>query len=170
MKYPNIDLIQSFICFVDEKSLSKAASKLNVTQPGLSMKLKRFEESFESPIFEFQGKNKKLTLFGESVYSRMKDLLQKYEQFFQDIDRKFSSSVNQCIKVGCRRELITMVAQTIKFDGEIDFYPMSSEDSIKYLIDNRIDLAISRYKPNSTEISAKLFFSSHSHIVIHKNW
>ena len=168
-KYRSNSVIYLF-CFVEQKSLSNAASKLNVTQPALSMQLKRFEHSFEYPIFEFQGKSKKLTIFGEDVYLNMKDILKKYEESFLSIDRKFSSAINQTLKIGCRRELITMVAQNINFDGEINFLPMSSEESIKNLIENRIDLAVSRYKPNSGEIASKLFFSSHSHIVVHKNW
>lgn len=170
MVYPNIDLIQSFLLFVEEKSLARAAAKLNITQPALSMQLKRFEAEFEYPIFEFQGKSKKLTVFGHTVYLAMKDLFIHYENSFETIDRKFSSSSKQVLRVGCRREIVAMAANTLQFDGELVFYSMSSEESIKQLIDNRVDVAISRYKPDSNEIISKLFFSSHSHLVIHKKW
>lgn len=170
MNHPDMDLIQSFIFFVQEKSLAQAAMKLNLTQPALSMKLKRFESEFEYPIFEFQGKTKKLTVFGSSVYLEMTILLKKYQESFESIKRKYSKSNKQVIRIGCRREIIAMAANTLQFEGEFIFHPMSSEESIKQLIDNKIDLAISRFKPNSNEIISKLFFSSHSHLVIHKKW
>lgn len=47
---------------------------------------------------------------------------------------------------------------------------MSSEEAVNQLTNNKIDLAISRLLPQSSEIVAKKFFASGSHLVIHKKW
>lgn len=49
--------LKYFITIVEEGSISKAATKLNMTQPPLSMSLKKFEEELGFNLFKRSGKN-----------------------------------------------------------------------------------------------------------------
>ncbi|MFZ3229020.1 MAG: LysR family transcriptional regulator [Pseudobdellovibrio sp.] len=51
MKKPSLELLESLIVFAESGSLSKASDRLNMTQPALSMQLKRLEDFFDFPIF-----------------------------------------------------------------------------------------------------------------------
>lgn len=48
--------LKYFITIVEEGSISKAATKLNMTQPPLSMSLKKFEEELGFNLFKRSGK------------------------------------------------------------------------------------------------------------------
>lgn len=170
MKKPPIELLESFAQFVESGSLMKASEQLNMTQPALSMQLKRLEEFFEYPIFEFQGKKKALTPFGAALYEESKTISENVRYSFENLHRKFSSPSLQTLRIGCRRELITKTAASIKFSGAVAFFPMSSIEAVEQLLDNKIDLAVARHVPDSNEIIAKKFYTSGSHIVIHKKW
>lgn len=87
MKTPPIDLINSFISFVELKTLEASALTLAISQPALSVQLKRFTEYFEYPIFEFKGKKKILTPYGNEVYQDLKKSLFLFTQSFETLNR-----------------------------------------------------------------------------------
>lgn len=73
--------IYTFIEVAKEKSISKAAYNLYVTQPAISMQIKQLEDVFDIPLFEPIGRNIQLTSAGNaflehalSVVSELKDL------------------------------------------------------------------------------------------------
>ncbi len=170
MKKPSFEHLESLLAFVRHGSIEVAAQKLNISQPALSMQLKKLEEIFEYPIFEFQGKRKKLTPFGISVYEEALEIISNYNSSFEQLYRKYSEPKKQRLRIGCRRELISKVVESIRFEGSISFFPMSSEQGVDNLIKNGIDLAVSRIKPESPDIVAKKFFTSGSSLVVHKKW
>ena len=73
--------IHTFIEVAKEKSISKAADKLFVTQPAISMQIKQLEDVFGIPLIEPIGRNIQLTSAGAAflehalmVASELKDL------------------------------------------------------------------------------------------------
>lgn len=64
-----------FITIVDEGSISRAASKLNMTQPPLSMALKKFEEELGFSLFSRKGRQLAITSAGKIIYERGKELI-----------------------------------------------------------------------------------------------
>jgi DNA-binding transcriptional LysR family regulator len=73
--------LNTFIEVAKEKSVSKAADKLHVTQPAISMQIKQLEDVFGLALIEPSGRNIQLTPAGEDFYinamqavSQLKDL------------------------------------------------------------------------------------------------
>lgn len=170
IQLPSIQLLEALISIAESSSLAEAAKTLGLTQPALSMQLKRLEEIFEYPIFEFHGKRKLLTFYGTTVYKESKRLLAEFNESFEIINRMYLDSKKQVLRVGGRRELIFKAQKTIDFEGSVIFSIMSSEEAIVELHKKNIDIAISRIKPNSSDLIAKEFFSNCSWLVTHEKW
>jgi DNA-binding transcriptional LysR family regulator len=170
MKAPSIQLLESLIAVYEHSSLALAAKNLNLTAPALSMQLKRLEEMFELPLFEFQGKRKILTPYGLAIYLESKKVIQDFQRSLETIDRKFLSSEKQVLRVSGRRELITMAQKKLNFKGTISFSQMSSEQSLQALAQKKIDIAITRFRPDSAEFVAKEFISSCPRLMVHEKW
>lgn len=73
--------VQTFMEVARQRSVSKAAEKLFVTQPAVSMQLRQLEDAFGLALVEPQGRNIQLTAAGEafltyatSAMSQFKDL------------------------------------------------------------------------------------------------
>jgi len=73
--------LKTFIEVARNKSVSKAADKLFVTQPAVSMQIRQLEESFGLALLEPQGRNIKLTEAGQefltnaiAAISKLQDL------------------------------------------------------------------------------------------------
>ena len=64
----NWNLLKTFFVIAQEKSITRAAKRLFLTQPAISSSLKRLEESLEIQLFVRENKKIKLTKAGEKLY------------------------------------------------------------------------------------------------------
>lgn len=58
----------TFLEVVKHKNYTKAAAKLNLTQPAVTQHIKKLEEYYNCRLIEINGKSVKLTAQGESLY------------------------------------------------------------------------------------------------------
>lgn len=168
MKLPELYHLLTYKEVYESPSFAVAAHKLGMTQSALSMQLKKLEEQFALPLFKLVGKKKIPTAFGDSVYQEACKVISVYQDSFQDIERKSRVEEKQTLRIGCRRELISPALNVLQFKGQIEFFTMSSQESIEKLKENKIDIAISRNRPVSTEIISKNFITNSWWIVVHK--
>ncbi|QGQ46015.1 LysR family transcriptional regulator [Metabacillus sediminilitoris] len=73
------DALRTFITVVEEKNFTKAAEKLLLSQPSVSVHIKNLEEEFQTQLLIRSPKMLKLTLSGEMLYERAKQMMQIYE-------------------------------------------------------------------------------------------
>lgn len=76
--------IKCFLEIASEKSFTKAANKLYITQPAISRYIAAFENELGLCLFDRKNKQVKLTEAGELYY----DFFRRFEIEFQDIERK----------------------------------------------------------------------------------
>jgi LysR family transcriptional regulator, low CO2-responsive transcriptional regulator len=59
--------LQVFLEVVRQRSITKAAEEMHMTQPALSIQLKNFQMQFDIPLIEKAGRNLVITDFGMSI-------------------------------------------------------------------------------------------------------
>ena len=62
-----LNQLRIFIQIVEQKSITKAAEKLFLTQPAVSIQLKNFQEQFDIPLTEVINKRLFVTAFGYEI-------------------------------------------------------------------------------------------------------
>jgi DNA-binding transcriptional LysR family regulator len=77
--------LQSFVQVAQEGSFTRAAEKLFLTQPALSLQIKALETELGTPLFERRNRQIYLTEVGHTVLLRAKEILGIVEQIQQDI-------------------------------------------------------------------------------------
>lgn len=167
MKNPQTLQMQALVQFIESGSLEKAANKLNITQPALSMQLKKLAAQFDYPVFDYVGKRKVLTPYGQAIYEESVRLLNEIESSFEKIERVFGNPKDQLLRVGCRRELIQISRKRMKFEGTIQFFPMTSKEANEKLLNQEIDVAITRELISSNELTAKLLVANKPCLMVH---
>jgi len=75
----SIGQLQAFRWTAELGSVQKAADRLHITQPSLSLRLKQLEGEVEAPLFEKHGRGLRLTRHGYAFLSRAKIVLDAYE-------------------------------------------------------------------------------------------
>lgn len=83
----SIGQLEAFRWTAELGSVQKAADRLHVTQPSLSLRLKQLDAEVETPLFERHGRGLRLTRHGQTFLSRTRIVLDAYE------DLKRSSGV-----------------------------------------------------------------------------
>jgi DNA-binding transcriptional LysR family regulator len=71
----NIDDVRAFVAVVDSGSVGKAALRLNLTQPAISRRVQRLEESLGVTLLDRISKPARPTRAGEAAYRRCLDIL-----------------------------------------------------------------------------------------------
>lgn len=72
--------IRCFVAVAEELSFTRAARRLNMTQPPLSRQIKLLEEKVGLTLLERSNKHVRLSSAGESFYQSSLDILQRSEQ------------------------------------------------------------------------------------------
>lgn len=77
----NLRQLQLFCKVVELKSITKASIELDITQPAISIQLKKLQNNFETPLIEIIGKQLHITDFGTAFYHQAKEILKQVEEF-----------------------------------------------------------------------------------------
>lgn len=78
---------QKYVCALAEyKSLTKAAEKLYISQPALSIYISNVEKNLGTPLFERNGKRMILTYAGEKYVEKAKAMLRLEMEFREELN------------------------------------------------------------------------------------
>ena len=82
MRYRRLDLnllvaLEALLC---EKSVTRAAAKLNMTQPAMSGALARMREYFEDPLVIQVGRHMELTPYAQSLVAPIHDIIMRIDR------------------------------------------------------------------------------------------
>jgi DNA-binding transcriptional LysR family regulator len=69
--------LQIFVKVVETKSVTKASEALYLTQPAVSIQLKKLQEQFEVPLFEVVGRRLYITDFGNEIARTAEKILEQ---------------------------------------------------------------------------------------------
>lgn len=97
----NFNHIHYFVTLVDFGNMTKAAEALFITQPTLSLALKKMNTELASPAFYYEHNTLKLTKTGELLYQRGKELVDIYNDLLNDIQNlNLVPTKDQLIRIG----------------------------------------------------------------------
>lgn len=142
----SIGQLEAFRWTAELGSVQKAADRLNVTQPSLSLRLKQLEAEVPAPLFEKYGRRLRLTRQGHAFLSRTRIVLDAYE------DLKRASRVPEIsgtLRIGMAEGFAVACMATLIAALQKDFPLLRPEWTIatsagleQQLADGEIDLAI----------------------------
>ncbi len=99
MPFLNYHHLRYFRFIARELNLTRAAEKLNVSAPALSLQLKQLEESLGHPLFERQQKGLKLTEAGQIALSYAEEIAKQGEELM-DVMQHRPHGGRQILRVG----------------------------------------------------------------------
>lgn len=77
----NLRQLYLFSKVVELRSITKAAIEFDITQPAISIQLKKLQDNFDTPLTEIMGKQLYITDFGMAFYHQSKEILKQVEEF-----------------------------------------------------------------------------------------
>jgi LysR family transcriptional activator of glutamate synthase operon len=83
----NIEYFYSFLEAVNQKSLSKASERLNISQPALSKQIRKVEDYFNMSLLSRTTSGVELTEAGKLVYNRLPIILKEMVAIQNDLNQ-----------------------------------------------------------------------------------
>lgn len=103
----DIKQMEYFLCLVQEGNVTRAARRLNIVQPALSMQIAKLETLFGKKLFYRSAHGVALTPAGEKLAELASGLVQNVENLKQEMDR-LDGTISGRVSIG----MITSAAQS----------------------------------------------------------
>ena len=155
---------------VKQKSITRAAVNLNMTQPALSIQLKNFSSLFEFQLLERKGRSIKVTDYGMQIYQRALDLLSKAEEmnYLTESFKNLEAGSLRIASVSTGKYIIPyIVADFLKHYPNVDLNIQVSnkEDVVNRLKDEDLDFALVSVLPNNVLVNEEVLFNNELYLV-----
>lgn len=158
-----IEQFKQLITIVNERSMTKAAAKLNITQPALSISMKNLEKSLGFDIFEKLGRTLNLTHQGEEVYlcaKRIVNELDLIENICKNNQRyKHTLNISNSFSLLAKDTLLDTLNLFHKEEITCRFEDCSITQSIENVFSGISELGIIRYPAYKQNYLNKIFES-----------
>lgn len=130
------------------KNFSRAAEKLNISQPALSKRISNLERELNTLLINRDSRNMEITQSGRLVYQTANEILQKVDAMVQSIDN-INSGVKGTVKVcfprsvhlGTLRDAIIIMSNEYPDIVVTCTCENSSHEVIEKLAKNEVDIA-----------------------------
>lgn len=177
-----IQQLKYFIEVVRTKNLTEAAKNLFITQPTLSLALKKIEAELTSPLFDHTANAYQLTDVGHYLYDNAVRLVNDYEQLQRDlqhmVDQKEKSSTR--IRLGITTlfcmQYITAISAFLDRHPHVDL--VIKQDGSPYLqellVNKELDIGLISYPNLYPDILEYRSFNNeatgyHAYVVVPKS-
>lgn len=170
MRNYTLKQILTFIEVARDKSVSKAAARLFVTQPAVSMQLRQLEEAFGLPLVEPAGRNIQLTQAGQEFELHAIAALAQ----FKNLEASMAEHVGlkrgriELVVVSTAKYFVPMLLVRFakQLPGiEIKLHIENRENTLAMLARNEADLVIMGRAPTHLDCEATPFASNPMGIV-----
>ncbi|PLR67229.1 MULTISPECIES: selenium metabolism-associated LysR family transcriptional regulator [Bacillaceae] len=157
------DALKTFIAVVEEKNFTKAAEKLLISQPSVSLHIKNLEKEFQTTLLIRTPKHLNLTPTGEILYNRAKQMVHLYEQSKKEIyehhhyikgDLKIGASftIGEYILPGILAELHAEYP-----DLNLEIIIGNTEEIVKHVRLFQVDIGLIEGQTNEKELTIQPF-------------
>lgn len=149
--------LEIFNKVADLKSVTKASEELFLTQPAVSIQLKKFQDQFKIPLFEVVGRKIYITEFGEEIALAAKAILSQVESinykalaFQGELAGKLKIAIVSTAKYAMPYFLTDFIKNNSGVDLAMDVTNKASV--VKSLENNDIDFAMVSTLPKHLKI------------------
>lgn len=171
----NLTHLKYFIEIYDTQSITIASQNQFVTQPTMSLSLKKLEETLDTQLLIRSGKKYYLTEIGEVVYKEGKEILEKVDALYQRIDESMIKPEKTTVRLGLTAMYsIQFMNEISKFitsnsNVELNLIQDGSYEVQKMLANDRIDIAITslpNFQPDKIDIDPLETTTKTKHICV----
>jgi DNA-binding transcriptional LysR family regulator len=138
--------LESFIAVAEEGSLSKAATRLYISQPALTQQINLLEENLGASLFIRTNRGVKLTSAGEALLKDSKKIITLCEKTVSQV-RDAAAQLGGLLRLGVRPDIQSVILHTAlsafaKYFPAVtqEFVSLQVDDLIPAVVDGRIDI------------------------------
>ena len=155
--------LRAFVAIVEQGSFSKAAQKLYITQPAISLQIKTLETELGLVLIERRDREIALTPAGLCFFENAKVILNQYHTLNEDLNQ-FRTEMNTQLRIAAStipgEYLLPEKIKAFKKihpDLTISMAIYDSVEVLNQVIKDEFSIGIIGFKPSSQEIQSEIF-------------
>lgn len=162
--------LQVFLKIVETKSITKAASKLFLTQPAVSIQFKNFQDQFDIALTEVIGKQVYITDFGQEIA----EMAQRIINEVYAINYK-TSTYKEILSGRLRLTIVStgiyilpyFLSDFLKKNQEIELTMDVANKSkvLESLENNEVDFALVSVLPEKIKVEEEILLENHLYLI-----
>lgn len=148
MTAPDFRALRYFVAVAEERSVGKAARRLNMAQPPLSVHIRNLEAALGTPLFRRAARGMEITEAGNALFKRAKEALLLANEGF-DAARAIGSGSGGRLTVGTMLVLSYLVLPRLENalrarlpDVEIQYLELNAVNNVSAITDSDVSVAI----------------------------
>lgn len=145
--------LEYFMAVAEELHFGRAAARLHISQPPLTVHIKRLEEELGVSLFYRTSRRVSLTSEGGRFRDLIRPILQDLDEAVEDI-REIKAGRRGRVRVGfvssASYELVPAGVSDVRLQHpgiQLDLHPMATGEQVEALLENRLDIGIMRDAP-----------------------
>ena len=150
--------LEIFVQVYRENSITRAAEKLYMTQPAVSVAIRELEKQYGVALFERLGRRLYVTGAGEALYARAVQMLEEFHGLEQGLERKTALRVGSSVTLG--NFLLPRVAAEWQMrhpESPLQVTVANGGRLQQMLRDNLLDVAVIEGAVNGAELETRAF-------------
>lgn len=153
--------LQYFVVLAEELHFSRAAQRLHISQPPLSVAIKQLEGQLSAQLFERSSKEVRMTAAGQHLLVQARDILERSRRAALDT-KAIARGMAGCLRLGfvgssMYRGLPEALAQLHALYPQIrvDLHELNSAEQVSALQQGKIDLGLMHTSAAPTGLQAR---------------
>lgn len=167
--------VHIFASVVEHSSINKASRTLNISQPALSRKIMKIEDSLGVQLFDRKGKRLELTPAGRITYEYAQQLRQLQKKYYQELMRQ-TEFTNRSVTIGAslttlQSTLPDLISFLMKQEPTLDFQTVTGKthEIVSYVKDHKVDFGLVASHTEEPELICMPLFDDHLKLVVPRN-
>jgi LysR family transcriptional regulator, benzoate and cis,cis-muconate-responsive activator of ben and cat genes len=139
--------LRYFVAVAEEENVSRAASKLHVSQPGISRQIHDLEDEIGFLLFERSGKSVHLTATGKIFFGEARDILQRTADAVKKARAGLASraEINVGYAPSATVEILPRALRAFRdsFPGvRVTLHDLSAKEMLPLLLQKKLDIGL----------------------------
>ena len=168
----NFHQLEIFLCIARERSFSKAAEQLRISQPSVSIQIRNLEDSLEVKLFERLGRRVYLTREGKAVLEQAKKISAIVSELQNNL-KDLKGIRRGHLSAGCSRvpsaTLVPLAVAQFKAQypkTEISIKTGRSHEVERWVIENEVDLGVIEGDPAAAMLTKEPWYTDELVLVV----
>ena len=162
--------LRIFLEVVKQKSITKSAEQMHMTQPALSIQLKNFQQQFDIPLIEIINKKLYVTDFGYEIAELAKNVLNEADAI-ELKTKEYKGAIRGKLKISSastgKYVIPYFLNGFLKENDGVDLLldVTNKTSTIKSLLNNEIDFALVSIIPDNINVKEELLVENRLYLV-----
>ncbi len=170
-----IDDLEAFIAVADYESFNRAASKLGITQPALSRRIKKLEETLGAKLLDRTTRKISVSVVGEEFIIEARRMLEEFTKSIDDVQELIKTrtgSISLTTNLTIANSILPDIVMNFKKKNpniRLRISQDSSPEAVKKVLRRECEFDIAQFDQEDSELEFEPLINDSFEMVCHKN-